>query len=121
MLRLVLTIVFLFIWAGTAVVFAVLAHESYSAEATELAGYTSTMPVGAVLVGDQDIGVVLNGISNATNRNAQALQDSIQRSAKFNYWLNMFSFFMACLGFVAQLSSYLNDRWHTQHDQGQAA
>jgi hypothetical protein len=104
--------VFITVWGVSVAVFGILAHESYGAMNVELAGYSANVPVGGptILLGDADIAAILNGISNAFNKNAQLLQDSIQRSAKLTFWLNVVSCLMACGGLAAEFFAYRHDR-----------
>jgi hypothetical protein len=99
------------IWLVTTGIFGVLAYESYQALHTTLLRFSTMMPTERVSVKLEgvDFGRAFNEIAEMTNKNIDALENSIRRTAKLTFVLNSISCFMAFIGFVAQIFDHRNN------------
>ena len=102
---------FCMIWLGTAIVFAVLARDSYESSNTKLERYYRSFPHGGsvIISGTLDIAKTMEEMADANNRNVNKLEDSIHNSAVLAMWLNIVSFSMAIFGLVAQFGAYIHE------------
>jgi hypothetical protein len=102
---------FCMIWLGTAIVFAVLARDSYESSNTKLERYYKTFPHDATVVISRslDVSKTMEEMADANNRNVNKLEDSIHNSAVLSMWLNIVSFSMSIFGLVAQFGAYLHE------------
>jgi hypothetical protein len=100
---------FCMIWLGTAIVFAILARDSYESSNTKLERYYRSFPQGGIVIigGTLDVAKTMQEMADANNRNVNQLEDSIHNSAVLAMWLNIFSFSMSVFGLVAQLGAYV--------------
>ncbi len=103
---------FCFVWLGTAIVFGLLAHDSYESANTVLARFpVIDLPANmtALIVGI-DVPRTMAAISNSNNQNATLLEKSIRETATLQLWLNSASAIFAIMGLTAQLRVYFYER-----------
>lgn len=86
-------------------VFACLTYAAYVSTSTELARVTviNTPQNMQVLIVGIDVAKVLHEITETTNANVAALENSIREAARLAFVLNLVSCLAAIAGFVAQL------------------
>lgn len=102
-------VVFGGVWLIAACVFGRLAYDAHASEATELTRFSFRIPSSFnVQLGSVRFQDVINGLAEAHDRNVAALEDSIRRSARTAFVLNIVSCFAALFGFIAQVGSYLH-------------
>jgi hypothetical protein len=53
---------------------------------------------------------VINDIADAHDKSARLLEDSIRKTSRTSFWLNLISAIAAFFGFAAQVGQYLHDR-----------
>ena len=98
------------IWLCTAVMFARLAVDSYGATKTDLTRfYVHFPPSATVTIMGVDLPRLVTRMAETNNDNVSKLEDSIRRSARLTFRLNLVSALMAIVGLVAQISVYIHE------------
>jgi hypothetical protein len=99
------------VWLFTALSFGFLARDAHDAEAIALPRFQGRIPheynVEINGIRFQD---VINGIADTHDKSVAELESSIRASAILKFRLELLSFFMAIVGFVAQTGQYLHEQ-----------
>jgi hypothetical protein len=96
------------IWLITAGVFFVLGADAQDSENTTLERFQPLRQrLGGIEMNGIDPIKELNNMGELTNSNIGKLETSIRHTARFQFWLNIISFFAALLGFGTQASAYV--------------